>query len=40
MFKQKTNNSDITFSELYNQTQKKLVIYGTCLNNQCENIFI
>ena len=38
--KQKTNNPHITFSELYNQTQKKSVIYGTCLNTQSEkNIF-
>ena len=37
--KQKTQNSDITFSELYNQTQKKLIIYGTCLNSQTESIF-
>ena len=37
--KQKTRNPNITFLELFQQTQKKLIIYGTCLNDQSARVF-
>lgn len=37
--RKKTDNEEITFSELYNLTGKKLVITGTCLNSHSRVFF-
>ena len=39
LIKKKVTNSDITFLELFEKTNKKLTITGTCVNKKCLEYF-
>ena len=39
VIRKKTNNENITFKELYDQTHKHLIITGTCVEKECVEYF-